>query len=78
VSCTAAKDCVAVGVGVDGAHGGLLSFVEFWDGKTWTATSVPPPGKGKASLFSEVSCPAAGGYAAGRREGRPERADLHG
>jgi hypothetical protein len=35
-----------------------------WNGKTWTATSVPAPGKGKASLFSEVSCPAAGGCAA--------------
>lgn len=120
VSCTAVKNCVAVGVGGDGAHGGLTSFAEHWNGtswssagkiswpngtshpylvavscrsanscvavgfidadladrghtgkaattswngKTWTASTVPAPGKGKgkASLFSEVSCPAAGG-----------------
>jgi hypothetical protein len=92
VSCTAAKNCVAVGVGGDGATAacsrspssgtarpGAVGFIDAdfndgghtgkaastsWNGKTWTATSGPAPGKGKASLFSEVSCPAAGGCAA--------------
>jgi hypothetical protein len=115
VSCPSAKSCVAVGTGTTGLKGGLVSFAEFWSGKTWTtgkiswpkgvsnnflvgvscssaksclavgnldinvndgghtgragatrwngrawtATNVPAPGKGKTSLFSEVSCPSA-------------------
>jgi hypothetical protein len=27
-----------------------------WNGKAWTATGVPAPGKGKASLFQAVTC----------------------
>lgn len=115
VSCPSAKTCVAVGTGTTGLKGGLVSFAEIWNGKTWTAgklswpkgtsntfllgvscasakrclavgnadinvndggstgkpaatawngkawtaSNVPAPGKGKASLFTEVSCPSA-------------------
>ncbi len=27
-----------------------------WNGKAWAVTSVPAPGKGKASLFGGVTC----------------------
>jgi hypothetical protein len=67
VSCTAAKSCVAVGFidadFNDGGHTGKAAATS-WNGKTWTATSGPAPGKGKASLFSQVTCPAAGGCVA--------------
>ena len=42
----------------DGGHTGRAAATS-WNGKAWTATNVPAPGKGKASLFNEVSCPAA-------------------
>jgi hypothetical protein len=63
VSCPTVKSCVAVGLYLDSGGAGV-PLAETWNGKTWTATSVPAAGKGKASLFSEVSCPAAGGCAA--------------
>jgi hypothetical protein len=59
VSCASAKSCLAVGnlnINVnDGGHTGRAGATS-WNGKTWTATSVPAPGKGKASLFAGVSC----------------------
>ena len=63
VSCAAANSCLAVGyvnvnLNVNGAHTGKAAATR-WNGKTWTATAVPAPGKAKASLFNEVSCPAA-------------------
>jgi hypothetical protein len=60
VSCPAAKSCLAVGqVNLtvnDGGHTGKAAATR-WNGKTWSATTVPAPGKGRASLFTEVSCP---------------------
>ena len=62
VSCGSASRCVAVGsVDADfndGGHTGRAAATS-WNGKTWTAGTVAAPGKGKASLFNEVSCPAA-------------------
>jgi hypothetical protein len=62
VSCGSARSCVAVGsVDADfndGGHTGKAAATA-WNGKTWTAGKVAAPGKGKASLFNEVSCPAA-------------------
>jgi hypothetical protein len=62
VSCGSASRCVAVGsVDADfndGGHTGKAAATS-WNGKTWTAGTVAAPGKGKASLFNEVSCPAA-------------------
>ena len=59
VSCRSAKSCLAVGnlnINVnDGGHTGRAGATS-WNGKTWTAASVPAPGKGKASLFVGVSC----------------------
>jgi len=61
VSCGSAKSCVAVGsVDAnfnDGGHTGQAAATA-WNGKSWTAGKVAAPGKGKASLFNEVSCPA--------------------
>lgn len=62
VSCPAAKSCVAVGyVNInisDGGRTGRAAAIR-WNGKTWSATTVPAPGKGKTSRFNEVSCRAA-------------------
>jgi hypothetical protein len=59
VSCASAKSCLAVGnldINLnDGGHTGRAGATS-WNGKAWTATSVPAPGKGKASLFVGVSC----------------------
>ena len=61
VSCRSAKSCVAVGFAdADfdaGGHTGRAAATS-WNGRTWTAATVPAPGKGKASLFNAVSCPA--------------------
>ena len=62
VSCGSARSCVAVGsVDAnfnDGGHTGKAAATA-WNGRSWTAATVAAPGKGKASLFNEVSCPAA-------------------
>ena len=59
VSCASAKSCVTVGyidINVnDGGNTGKAAAAS-WNGKAWTATKVPAPAKGKASLFNEVSC----------------------
>lgn len=69
VSCGSARSCVAVGsVDAnfnDGGHTGKAAATA-WNGKTWTAATVAAPGKGKASLFNEVSCPAAACRAVGQ------------
>jgi hypothetical protein len=60
VSCATASYCLAVG----SANGNPLTettktgraLASVWNGKTWTATSVPAPAKGKASQFSGVTC----------------------
>jgi len=61
-SCRSAASCLAVGfadANFDaGGHTGR-AVATAWNGKTWTPTTVPAPAKGKASLFNEVSCPAA-------------------
>jgi hypothetical protein len=70
VSCAAPRNCVAVGYsGVSvtaGSDTGKAAAVS-WQGKAWTVTKVPAPGRGKASLFSDVSClPAGSCVAAGQ------------
>lgn len=61
VTCGSATRCLAVGYVDanlnDGGHTGKAAAAS-WNGKTWTATNVPGPGKGRASRFNEVSCPA--------------------
>jgi hypothetical protein len=61
VSCAAANRCVAVGttgpdtyVG-DGTNTGRAA-AQTWNGKAWTAVSVPAPGTGEASVFNAVTC----------------------
>jgi len=70
VSCAAPANCVAVGYsGVSVTAGGDTgkATAVSWKGKAWTVTKVPAPGRGKASLFSDVSClPAGSCVAAGQ------------
>jgi hypothetical protein len=59
VSCATAARCLAVGLtnlnpNVGGNTG--KAAAASWNGEAWTATNVPAPGKGKASVFNEVSC----------------------
>ena len=58
VSCAAAGRCVAVGdieLYQKGAGTERVAAVT-WNGKAWAVTGVPGPGKGKASLFKDVTC----------------------
>ena len=71
VSC-AARNCVAVGysgvsVTAAGDTGGATAVS--WQGKAWTVTKVPAPGRGKASLFSDVSCLPSGSCVAAGQAG---------
>ena len=58
VSCAAASRCVAVGDTEVYLKGGSThgAAAVTWNGKTWTATGIPGPGKGKTSLFMDVTC----------------------
>jgi hypothetical protein len=61
VSCATARYCLAAGYidrnpKANGANTGRAA-ASVWNGKSWTATSVAAPGKGKASLFNGVTCP---------------------
>jgi hypothetical protein len=60
VSCATARYCLAVGYidrnpQANGANTGRAA-ASVWNGKSWTATAVAAPGKGKASLFNGVTC----------------------
>jgi hypothetical protein len=60
VSCATARYCLAVGYidrnpQANGANTGRAA-ASVWNGRTWTATPVAAPGKGKASLFDGVTC----------------------
>ena len=60
VSCRSATSCLTVGyVDINANDGGNTgrAAAASWNGKTWTATKVAAPAKGKASLFNSVSCP---------------------
>jgi len=59
VSCTAPDRCVAVGVAdsnLKAVSNTGRAAAATWNGKAWAVTSVPAPGKGKASLFNKVTC----------------------
>jgi hypothetical protein len=78
VSCAAAKSCLAVGyvdidVNVNDGHTGRAAATT-WNGKSWAATTVPSPGKNKASVFNGVSCPATTACVAVGQLG-PDRSD---
>jgi hypothetical protein len=59
VSCPSAKSCVAVGAGSTGRMGGLTSFAEFWNGRSWTAGKIAWPKGVSNSLLTGVSCTSA-------------------
>jgi hypothetical protein len=56
VSCAAANRCVAVGAIQSYRTGAFTAAAVAWNGRAWTVTSVPAPGKDKASLFEDVTC----------------------
>jgi hypothetical protein len=69
VACLSASHCVAVGSTGDnpnaqGVSGRAAATV--WNGKAWSAQSVPAPAKGKYSLFNVVNCHKAFCAAAGQ------------
>lgn len=72
VSCVPAARCLAVGyTGSNpgtGENTGRAAAVS-WNGKAWTATRVPAPANGKASLFNAVSCLSATDCVAAGQEG---------
>ena len=58
VSCAAVNRCVAVGSiqpYVKGVNT-LRAAAVTWNGTAWAVTTVPAPGKGKVSLFTDVTC----------------------
>jgi hypothetical protein len=60
ISCATARYCLAVGYidrnpQANGFSTGRAA-ASVWNGRTWTATPVAAPGKGKASLFDGVTC----------------------
>jgi hypothetical protein len=58
VSCTSAKNCVAVGLGMSASFS-ITSMTDTWNGTRWTAAKVPWP-KGKTSpVLAGVSCASA-------------------
>jgi hypothetical protein len=59
VSCPSAKSCLAVGTGTTGRVGGLTSFAEFWNGRSWTAGKIAWPKGVSNSLLTGVSCASA-------------------
>ena len=52
VSCTSAKDCVAVGVGLSSP-----ALMEHWNGKKWTIVATPRSPHFFGGSFAGVSCP---------------------
>jgi hypothetical protein len=69
VSCLSASHCVAVGSTGDNPNAEGLSSraaATVWNGKAWSAMSVPAPAKGKFSLFNGVNCHKAFCAAAGQ------------
>jgi hypothetical protein len=59
VSCLSATHCVAVGETGDNPNAEGLSgraAATVWNGKAWSAMSVPAPAKGKFSVFNGVNC----------------------
>lgn len=72
VSCATAARCVATGYtgfDINSAENTGRAAAVLWNGKAWTATHVPAPGKGKASLFHAVSCLSAADCVAAGQEG---------
>jgi hypothetical protein len=56
VSCAAVNRCLAVGTIDSYLTGTSRPAAVTWNGKTWSATSVPAPGKRKTSRFADVTC----------------------
>jgi hypothetical protein len=69
ISCVSRSSCVAVGE-LATAKASVAAALT-WNGTKWAVTKVPGPGTGKASLFSSVSCPAAGNCTAIGQTGKP-------
>ena len=69
VSCLSATHCAAVGETGDNPNAQGLSgraAATVWNGKAWSAMSVPAPAKGKFTVFNGVNCHKAFCAAAGQ------------
>jgi hypothetical protein len=68
VSCTSAKDCMAVGGHLGTRKGPGASLAERWNGRTWSVVATPQPKGADGSSLESVTCTsskncvAAGGY----------------
>jgi hypothetical protein len=58
VSCTSAKNCIAVG-SYDASSTEVLPLAEQWNGANWVEQSTPAPAGASESSFAGVSCTAA-------------------
>ncbi|PEN18464.1 hypothetical protein CRM93_14865, partial [Acetobacter fabarum] len=56
VPCAVVNRCVAVGTIESYPKGVTTAAAVTWNGKAWKVTGVPAPGRGKASLFQDVTC----------------------
>ncbi len=59
VSCVSANACAAVGYTTNALTGVATTFVEFWNGHTWTIPAVPDPARSPFSQLGGVSCTSA-------------------
>jgi len=57
VSCTSARDCIAVGY--TGSSSQPTMLAERWNGKNWAIQAIPTPAGGTGTTLSAVSCTAA-------------------
>ena len=75
VTCTSASFCAAVGQTYDSGSSDP-SFIEQWDGASWSIVASPPeattdPGLLDVSCSSETTCAAVGGYQLASGSGTP-------
>jgi hypothetical protein len=83
VWCASAKSCVAVGTtglnlsSTSGDNSGRAAALSF-NGKAWSATTVPAPAKGMASIFDGATCLSATDCAAVGAQGSTSSANSNG
>jgi hypothetical protein len=63
ISCSSARNCAAVGIGISGASSSssgagpdYLAIIEKWNGTTWSATKWAGPKHSQRAILTGVSC----------------------